>query len=153
MDLSNHNLFTLLDAIAMPTIVFTHERESCFINKKAHELLKNSLVTVTVDSVNSLLGDLDLTDLTVPLVAQKSISGGNQNTIGFELNITKYTNESIYYICSLTINSSKQPLNLLEKKMALTQKKLGLFDVFINRIKEGVLVFNFDGKLVYTNQD
>ncbi len=152
MDLSNHSLFTLLDAIAMPTIVFTKDRESCFINKKAHEVLKNTLATVTVDSINSLLDDIDLTDLTVPLVAQKSISGGNQNTIDLELNITKYTNEGVYYICSLTINSSKQPLNLLEKKMALTQKKLGLFDVFINRIKEGILVFNFDGKLVYTNE-
>ena len=152
MDPSNHSLFTLLDAIAMPTIVFTKDRQSSFINKKAHEVLKNSLVSVTVESINSLLDDIDLTDLTVPLVTQKSISGGNQNTIGIELSITKYHNEDLYYIATLTINSSKQPLNLLEKKMALTRKKLGLFDVFINRIKEGILVFNFDGKLVYTNE-
>ena len=33
----------------------------------------------------------------------------------------------------------------------MIRKKLGLFEVFINQIKEGVLVFDAEGKLVYKN--
>lgn len=152
MNQLNHNLFNLLDTVALPTIVFTNEQQCCFINQRAHQVLKSSLKSISVDSINGLLSDLDLSDLKVPIIVKKKITIDDQNTATFDLNITRYTNGESYYICSFAIISSKQTLNKLEKKMVLIRKKLGLFDVFINHIKEGVFVFDYDGKLVYTNK-
>lgn len=140
------NIIRLLQAVNAPIIAFK-KKEFFFANESA-DIILQSIPTKFLDN---LLSEFDQKETSFPFVTKKYWNDKKGNIIEFEFTVTKYETEESYFLVAFKQNSSSNTESFSLEKSDLVRKKLGLFEVFINQIKEGVFVFDFDGKLVYKN--
>ena len=111
----------------------------------------NVLQSIPAKYLNTFMSDLELNEQLFPFVTKKYWNDKKGNIVEFELNISRYEAEETYLLVAFKQNLTSETHPIPAEKSDLIRKKLGLFEVFINQIKEGVFVFDADGKLVYKN--
>lgn len=109
------------------------------------------LQSIPAKNLNTFMTELELNEQLFPFVTKKYWNDKRGNIVEFELNISRYESDETYLLVAFKQNSTSEMHSIPVEKSDLIRKKLGLFEVFINQIKEGVLVFDAEGKLVYKN--
>lgn len=146
VNMSEKSIITLLQAVNAPIIAYK-KKEFFFVNDCAG----NALQSVAIKHFNSFVANLELNELFFPFVTKKYWNDKKGNIVEFELNISRYEHGESYLLISFKEINKTETQHITVEKSDLIRKKLGLFEVFINQIKEGVLVFDTEGKLVYKN--
>jgi len=144
--MSEKSIITLLQAVNAPIIAYK-KKELFFMNDSA----TNVLQSIPAKYLNTFMSDLELNEQLFPLLTKKYWNDKKGNIVEFELNISRYEAEETYLLVAFKQNLTSETHPIPAEKSDLIRKKLGLFEVFINQIKEGVFVFDADGKLVYKN--
>ena len=144
--MSEKSIITLLQAINAPIIAYK-KKELFFMNDSATHVLQS----IPAKNLNTFMTELELNEQLFPFVTKKYWNDKRGNIVEFELNISRYESDETYLLVAFKQNSTSEMHSIPVEKSDLIRKKLGLFEVFINQIKEGVLVFDAEGKLVYKN--
>lgn len=144
--MSEKSIITLLQAINAPIIAYK-KKELFFMNDSATHVLQS----IPAKNLNTFMTELELNEQLFPFVTKKYWNDKRGNIVEFELNISRYEADETYLLVAFKQNSTSEMHSIPVEKSDLIRKKLGLFEVFINQIKEGVLVFDAEGKLVYKN--
>jgi len=144
--MSEKSIITLLQAVNAPIIAYK-KKELFFMNDSA----TNVLQSIPAKYFNTFMAELELNEQLFPFVTKKYWNDKRGNIVEFELNISRYESDETYLLVAFKQNSTSEMHSIPVEKSDLIRKKLGLFEVFINQIKEGVLVFDEEGKLVYKN--
>ncbi len=141
-----NNIINLLEAVNSPIIAF-RKKELFFANESANVVLQS----FPTRYFHTFFEELELSEITFPFVTKKYWNDKKGNIVELELTISKYEIDETYFLVAFKQNATADPQHISLEKSDLVRKKLGLFEVFINQIKEGVFVFDSEGKLVYKN--
>jgi len=141
-----NNIINLLEAVNSPIIAF-RKKELFFANESANVVLQS----FPTKYFHTFFEELELSEITFPFVTKKYWNDKKGNIVELELTISKYEIDETYFLVAFKQNATADPQHISLEKSDLVRKKLGLFEVFINQIKEGVFVFDSEGKLVYKN--
>lgn len=142
------NISSILQVLPLSVVAFNDRKECIFINQKAQNILSIFPSNIT----DSLITEINLNSVTFPLNLQKRFVDFKGNKVELKLTVTLFTQEKEYYLVTLSEPLPQSTAEETDKTGDSIKKKLGLFEVFIHQIKEGVFVFNSDGKLVYKNE-
>ncbi|MFY8008489.1 MAG: hypothetical protein ACOVNW_02280, partial [Flavobacterium sp.] len=135
--MSEKSIITLLQAVNAPIIAYK-KKELFFMNDNATNVLKS----IPIKYFNTFMAELELNEQLFPFVTKKYWNDKRGNIVEFELNISRYEAEETYLLVAFKQNSTSEAHPIPVEKSDLIRKKLGLFEVFINQIKEGVFVFD-----------
>jgi PAS domain S-box-containing protein len=141
------NIKSLLQALDSPVIAFKHKR--FFLANESAILVLNSFTTPSF--IDTFFEDYGLDNMSFPHVVKKNLFDIEGNVFEFELTITTYGADGQYHLVAFKQTKSPNDESKQVVNVDLIKKKLGLFRVFINQIKEGVLIFTAEGRLLFKN--
>lgn len=137
--------FNFFEYLPVPSIVTDSSGTIIFINKLSKRLLGELYIPEDIKNVITLFPTIKL---------QKSknnqiLKDNKGFEVTIELEIVNYKDQNEIYLLFLKkINKSK----FIEKKLYVIQQKYKAFEDFIDSIKEGVLVFDANGELQFSNK-
>lgn len=146
-------MFHFIDTIPLPTIVVNKENLIVFINETGIRFLEIKFENYTSQPITFLFPEVgtNLKSIKEEFSTSFINSIGNKQflTIQYDSCIIENIEYGLFYIKNL---QETPKLSLYSnKKEKLIKDKLQLFELFLNKINEGVLVFNTTGQLIYIN--
>jgi len=139
-----HTNFTLLDYNPFASIVIDSAGKIIYQNKKTKTLFKEITTREDIEGISSLFPLFNFHDT----IQNHTIEYNNNSSVSYQTETLQYENElSIVFI-------KKTPKNITKtnKKYYLFEQRYKVFKDFIDTVREGVLVFDSNGSLKFTNK-
>ncbi len=145
-------MLNFFDTIPLPTIVVNKENLVIFINQIGLNFLELSPKDFSSQPIISLFPELELNSIINKKdfnISHINSNGINQSlTIQFDSCTVDGVDYGVFYIMKF---DKPQTSIYSNNKTKLFKEKLHLFELFLNQIDEGILVFNVYGQLIYIN--
>lgn len=143
---------SLIKNLPIPAIIIDKNHTIVFINYSSLKLLSLPLDTFNSKHISLLF----------PTLAIPAITGNTETSFIYRDNFSKkhllnvvidfYDEKKGYIVLYLTAAKENNSTNYSQLKVEYFKKRLTIFEKFIDKTKEGVLVFDSNGKLLYTNE-
>lgn len=136
--------FDLLEYHTFASIVLDLDGKIVFNNKKTKLLLQEITSKEDIEEISSLFPLFTFHET----IQNHSVVDKQGNSVTYQTETTKYENGFyIVFIQKIIKNSA-----ISKRKQILIEQRYKVFEDFINTIKEGVLVFDSNGRLQFTNK-
>lgn len=136
--------FNLLDYNPFACIVIDADGKIIYQNKKTKTLFKEITTREDIKAIGSLFPLFNFHDS----IQNHTIEYNNNSSVSYETETLKYEKElSIVFIKKTPKNTTKT-----NKKYFLFEQRYKVFKDFIDTVREGVLVFDSNGSLKFTNK-
>lgn len=143
-----HNIIKYLP---VPAIIIDKDHSILYINYSGLKFFDLPFDAYTSQHINLLFPSLEIQDITrykeTTLLFHDKFS--RKNLLNLTIDFYDKKGNIVLYFSNAT---EKVVKNYSHSKAEYFKKRLSIFESFINKIKEGVLVFNGDGKLLYYNE-
>lgn len=137
--------FNLFEHSPLPTIVSDSNGNIIFRNKNTNVLFQEINIPEDVNTISLLFPTFNLQK---PKKNQ-ILNDKKGHQVALNVETVNYNDQNEFYLLFLQkANQNK----FIDKKQYLIQQKYKAFEDFIDSIKEGVLVFDANGKLQFTNK-
>ncbi|MFM2230171.1 MAG: hypothetical protein RL607_1429 [Bacteroidota bacterium] len=149
--LKTSETIAIINSLPIPALVVDTELNIVHINSCGTEFFSKDSEEIVDQNIIFLLPHLD----TKTLVHESKIDGyffskRNQNH-NLSLQLCRILGNSSFSILYITISNVIQ-INTNSKRFKMLEYQLNVYNQFLDSIKEGVFVFNLDGKLVFSNK-
>ncbi|MFZ4679518.1 MAG: PAS domain S-box protein [Flavobacterium sp.] len=136
--------FDLLEYHPFASIVLDLDGKIVFSNKKTKLLLQEITSKEDIEEIKSLFPLFTFHET----IQNHSVVDKQGNSVTYQTETTKYENG--FYI--VFIQKIIKNIAISKRKQVLIEQRYKVFEDFINTIKEGVLVFDSNGRLQFTNK-
>ena len=140
-----------IETIPLPTIIFNKNFIIEQVNQPCLNFFKISKEDILRKEIQLYFPDLHIK---TPYFSKKDnliFSNLLNNSGDIKISLENFEKEKGLWVLYITGKEIKKHVSFSEKKLNILKKKLLVFDVFFNKINEGVLVFNENGLLQYIN--
>jgi PAS domain S-box-containing protein len=137
--------FNLFEYSPLPTIVSDSNGNIIFRNKNTNALFQEINIPEDSNTISILFPTFNLQK---PKKNQ-ILNDKNGHPIAIDIETVNYKDQNEFYL--LFLQKTNQNI-FIDKKQYLIQQKYKVYEDFIDTIKQGVLVFDVNGKLQFTNK-
>lgn len=137
--------FNLFEHSPLPTIVSDSNGNIIFRNKNTNALFHEINIPEDVNTISLLFPTFNLQK---PKKNQ-ILNDKKGHPVALNVETVNYNDQNEFYLLFLQKTNQNK---FIDKKQYLIQQKYKAFEDFIDSIKEGVLVFDANGKLQFTNK-
>ena len=146
-------MLNFFDTIPLPTIVVNKVNNIIFINQIGLNFFELDFKDINFQPIHYFFPELDLNNLEIKkefdIYYTNSIGVKQLLKIQFDTCLIENNECKLFYIKQFT--KTQKPTIYYQNKHKLIREKLHFFELFLNQINEGVLVFNTTGQLIYIN--
>ena len=137
--------FNLFEHSPTPTIVSDNSGNIIYINKNTKLLFQEMNMLDHVKNISLLFPSFTLQKP----IKNQILNDKNGNPIFIDIETINYKDQNEFYV--LFIQKTNQN-KFIQNKQYVVQQQYNVFEDFIDTIKEGVLVFDANGRLQFTNK-
>ena len=137
--------FNLFEHSPMPTIVSDSYGNIIFRNKNTNGLFQEINIPEDTNNISSLFTSFNLQKPE----KNQILYDKKGHSVAIDIETVNYKDQNEFYLLFLQKTNQNK---FIKKKQYVIQQKYKAFEDFIDTIKEGVLVFEANGKLQFTNK-